>query len=635
MNNLSFLVGMTLFFVQSIESHVLWATKGENPESPLQMLGQGKMSTGASYGHLQFPIKLKMIEQSFDDLEDIVGSYERHAMYGGAAKALRHSMSRLNTKVSMIRGMVVPGALHLALEEDQVDLIEEALNRQQYLSREKRSLSTISQWMGLAGFGSSLYTAGQLNALKKDIDSVTSSHSTIAQTMKFQAVKINNLTRYIHDYHRVVLDAISQVSLGSKKAAMEIHGRSIQLTLETFTNEIRDLVIGLSTLTVGKLHPLLVEPTKLSASFRDLVEKAGLSGLAPLKEDPSFLFSCPTSALVSEEADELTVIVHVPLQTGNLDLYKFISAPILPKSRNSLNFALNINPEMQYLAIDSEHTKGGEYHLDQVSDCKSYNNIRHCPSVNFLTRNVSSLCLYNIMMMQLDNVKRNCPVLVKPLKQEIYSLGINRYILYSPVSTSISFDCTTDGKHVKPFVGQLFITMMKECPIAHTMGFTFSYTTSIYLQRDIVYLPTLYNLDKWFREEISSSDTGEKAVAQLTDLIQGELESSKDGIPLDILLERIQHRSTRLISWYLELLQHIIAVIALVYFIHKSYVTFKSKALPTLKPYLPTCIRRGLNRHNSMPVLQNLPLRRVLKPGEELEEVEEGLPPPLPKLAPL
>ena len=171
------------------------------------------------------------------------------------------------------------------------------------------------------------------------------------------------------------------------------------------------------------------------------------------------------------------------------------------------------------------------------------------------------------MMMQVDNVKKNCPVLVKPLKQEIHSLGINRYVLYSPISTSISFDCATDGKHVKTFVGQLFITMMKECPIAHTMGFTFSYTTSIYLQRDIVYLPTLYNLDKWFGKEISSSDSGEKAVTQLTDIIQGELENnSKDGIPLDILLERIQHRSKRLISWYLELLQHIIAVIAFVYF---------------------------------------------------------------------
>ena len=109
-------------------------------------------------------------------------------------------------------------------------------------------------------------------------------------------------------------------------------------------------------MTLGKLHPLLVEPTKLASSFRDLVEKASLSGLAPLKDDPSFLFSCPTSASVSEEADELTVIVHVPLQTGILDLFKFVSAPIIPKSQNSIT--LNINPDMHYLAIDSEHTKG-------------------------------------------------------------------------------------------------------------------------------------------------------------------------------------------------------------------------------------------------------------------------------------
>ena len=58
------------------------------------------------------------------------------------------------------------------------------------------------------------------------------------------------------------------------------------------------------------------------------------------------------------------------------------------------------------------------------------------------------------MMMQIDNVKENCPVVVKPLKQTIHSLGINRYVLFSPIPTTISFDCVTDGKQVKTFVGQ-------------------------------------------------------------------------------------------------------------------------------------------------------------------------------------
>ena len=240
------------------------------------------------------------------------------------------------------------------------------------------------------------------------------------------------------------------------------------------------------------------------------------------------------------------------------------------------------------------------------------------------------------MMMQVDNAKKNCPVIVKPLKQEIHSLGINRYVLYSPISTSILFDCVTDGKHVKTFVGQLFITMMKECPIAHTMGFTFSYTTSIYLQCDIVYLPTFYNLDKWFGEEILPTDSNEKAVSQLTDIIRGEFENSnnsKDGIPLEALLEWIQHRSKRLISWYLELLQHVIAAIAFVYFAHKSYVVLKLKVSPLLRNYVPTCIRHGLSRRNSMPVLQNLPLQRVAELGDNLGDIEEGLPPPQPKLS--
>ena len=127
-------------------------------------------------------------------------------------------------------------------------------------------------------------------------------------------------------------------------------------------------------------------------------------------------------------------------------------------------------------------------------------------------------------------------------------------------------------------------------------------------------------------------------MAQLKDIMQVELEkldNSKDGIPLNLLLERIQHRSKRLILWYLELLQHIIAVIAFVYFTHKSFLVFKHKILPLSKNYIPTCIRRGLSRRNPMPVLQSLPLRRVPKPGDDLGEIEEGLPLPQPKLSPL
>ena len=629
------LIGLVMSFTIIGAYRVEWATDKEDGASPLQMVGQGKMSTGATYGHLQFPIQLHSITNSFDELEDIVTSYEQHAMYGGAAKALRHSMSRLSTKVSMIRGMMVPGTLHLALEEDDINQIEEALTRQQLLKREKRSFSTVSQWLGLAGFGSSLYTAGQLEALKRDIDSVSSSHNSIVQTVGFQAARISNLTRYIDDYHRVILNAISQVTLGSKKAAMEIHGRSIQLTLETFTNEIRDLIIGLSALNSGRLHPLLVEPHKLAASFRDLVQKASLSGLAPLKDDPSFLFSCPVSTLVSEGSNDLTIIVHIPFHTGLLDLYRFIIAPILLSDQKSIT--LTLNPVNEYLAIDAEQTKGGEYSINRVDDCKTYGNVKHCPAINFFTRNVSSLCFYNAMMMQTRGIRENCPVTVKPMKQEIHSLGVNRYLLFSDEQTSISFDCTTNGKQVKTFVGQLYLTMKRNCPIAHSMGFTFSYTSSIYLQRDIVHLPVLYNLDDWLGDDGKSLGLEEDAISQLQDIMRKEFKDSsdfKDGVPLNLLLEKVHSRTKNLISWYMELVQHVVAAVAFVYFAYKTYLSFKHKILPLIQRYIPSCIRRKAG-YDEQPVLQNLPLRRVPKPEDLAAVIEEGLPLPQPKLSPL
>ena len=278
--------------------HGAWVNQEDAKESPLQLIRQGKLSMGASYGHLYFPIKISQVERSFDDLEDVVEAYEHYALQGGAAKAMRYSINRLRTEVSLISGFVKPGQLHLALEEDAENQIEDALTRQ-HLSRKKRSFSKVSQWLGITGFGSSLYTAGQVGALKKDMESQSESQQVIAQKIGLQSLRINNLTRYVQSYHGLITDAISQLSVGTKKAAMEIHGRSIQLTLEVYKNEIKDFIIGLTALMNGKLHPLMIEPSRLSTSYQDLIKRANQAGLTPIIEDPSILFNCSTSTLSS------------------------------------------------------------------------------------------------------------------------------------------------------------------------------------------------------------------------------------------------------------------------------------------------------------------------------------------------
>ena len=218
----------------------------------------------------------------------------------------------------MIHGFVGPGQLHLALREDSEDQIEDALARQE-LVRGKRSLAKLAQWIGLVGFGTSLYTSSQVAALKKEFDNQDSEQRVVSQKLDFQSLRITNLTRYVNSYHELVLDTITRLSANTKKAAMETHGKSLLLTLETFKNEVKDFIIGLTSLMDGKLHPLLIEPSKLSRAYQDLVQRARRERLAPLNDDPSILFTCPTSTLASRENEDLIVIIHVPINTGLLN----------------------------------------------------------------------------------------------------------------------------------------------------------------------------------------------------------------------------------------------------------------------------------------------------------------------------
>ena len=270
------------------------------------------------------------------------------------------------------------------------------------------------------------------------------------------------------------------------------------------------------------------------------------------------------------------------------------------------------------MAVDSEQTRGGQYLAKQIINCRSFHGIRHCPSINFLTRNLTSLCLYNVMMMQLGHIRQNCKLIANPIVQEIYPLGVNRYLLFSPSPTSISFDCSSNRKQVKTFEGQLYLTMIKDCPVVYTMGFTFSYTSSIYLQREIVYLPTLYKIDKWFDDDSLSSELEENTMARMNDLITAslaEFDNARDGIPLNSLIEKIQHRSETFISLCITILQQVMAFLAAIYFSYKFWICFRLKLLPLIRKYLPACVRGKPARYNSVPILQNIPLRRVPKPG--------------------
>ena len=92
-----------------------------------------------------------------------------------------------------------------------------------------------------------------------------------------------------------------------------------------------------------------------------------------------------------------------PFDNGHLSLYKFISAPIKLENQNSVT--LMIDARAEYLAIDLEQAKGGgQYLSEELMNCCLFQGIKHCPSINFFTRNVSSLCLYNVMMMQIDHI---------------------------------------------------------------------------------------------------------------------------------------------------------------------------------------------------------------------------------------
>ena len=69
-----------VFAIKFLLVRGVWVDQGGEQESPLQLLRQGKLSMGAAYAHLQFPIKVSQVEKAFDDLEDVIEAYEQYVL---------------------------------------------------------------------------------------------------------------------------------------------------------------------------------------------------------------------------------------------------------------------------------------------------------------------------------------------------------------------------------------------------------------------------------------------------------------------------------------------------------------------------------------------------------------------------
>ena len=491
-----------------IACFMLWPSisQTENWSNNIYFSRLGKTTKDAAYAHLVAPLPLPELIAATKDMYDLCDAVSTLTNTRNEVINIeRYGIQRIVERIELVADLARENGLKQ--EDSVIDLgnntVTWSLKR---LPRVRRSATTLTaSVLGLAAFGTSLFTQQQLTAIASDLKNIK---YNVLQ-LKTNAFRIFNLTKHVELQHHRIITELLQIDTRTQNLAIANYESQIGLMLQNFRFELNDFLSGLIHLTEGRLSPFLIEPKRLVSSYDKVVQQARRSNLHPISEDTGILFQAPVS--LSKSNDSLSIIVHVPLYDGNLlNIYQYHSTPLV---LGNGSLALTVNPNSAYLALDPHHAAGRELTADQFRSCSRYARYYHCPDTNVLSKDLSASCVYNLFIQDMAKIHDYCNLQVTTQTQFALQINDTSFQLATTEPTRLTYECHTSNK-VSTIKGVAIITLTDECPKASTPSLYLVKTTNLVSHHPILTVPLQQKATEWLQHNVPNSTSVLKAFSQ-------------------------------------------------------------------------------------------------------------------------
>lgn len=315
-----------------------------------------------------------------------------------------------------------------------------------HLSRHKRWI--FAAVMGVVGTFMGLYSAFQIHHIANQI----------AETEETQ-----DLLVHLSNHHTTALEYLSDWMSGTSAALRDYEHINPQIIYIYFNEKVMEfeqtvtkLVNIVQQLQHRRLAVDWMNKTQLEMLHSTVEDYTKKNNYLPLTKHSSDYFQLELSYF--RTFDGVVALLHIPCTFASslLTIYKYISFPIpLPHSTNhsTISVAELINPESNqktkssqllnktealYLVAEADMIAidvNGRYRLLTQSDltgCIQKNHIFLCDKLNVLKTNLGETCLSSLFMKDKAGVKSNCKFEKRPLREEVFPLAGNEFLIFTP-----------------------------------------------------------------------------------------------------------------------------------------------------------------------------------------------------------
>ena len=304
-------------------------------------------------------------------------------------------------------------------------------------NRQKRQLGIA--FLSILNLGVAAYTSSQLYKIHHGLDTLEKTTHLLGAQLDLQAHKLNLL---IHDTKVLegnVKVLINETTVMRQQIILESFIRDILHTTDRVLNEVANFNTGLSFLSVGRLHPSLLNTTAIAGAFEDITRQALAANFRPIRNDPMVVFESPVSVYADKNhvLDTIQILIHIPLLQGAAStIYQFLSNPLLVDDPSGNLALVNFRPSKTYLLLDEQQELATELSESEFRRCRPYPMVHHCPEITFLNKDPSSLCLFALFSNK--EPQQICPMSFSKTQEIINVISPGSFFLSTAEDIQIS-----------------------------------------------------------------------------------------------------------------------------------------------------------------------------------------------------
>ena len=399
---------------------------------PISFKRIGKYATGLSFGHIKTVIGFKKIDQAHEQLANLFQRQEASTSSADDKQMLHMLQHQFSSSTSTI------------------DRLRTTFFKQPENRPKRQLFAGLSFLTGILSFGTSIYNSIEISKIHSELSDVRQGTRHIAHTLEQQDHAISTLTSSVDSIKHTSEFLLRTTGLQEKSILSLRQFGTLSTLLNTHNAEIAAWGRGIESLLHGRLHPTVVDHSKLTEALTSLTKAAAKHGLKPLHQEASSIFKADVSFVATQD-HEIFIYVHVPLvDCEPLDLFEHLPVPF------ELNKMLvTLESEKNVIASDELGTFGTELKSSDILHCHTvkthHGNVYACPNSNLLNRQIRKTCLGSLLFGDSATAAQTCQQKVQRAETTqdfAVQIRTDTLLVYSQENSTVRETCRNGTRNV-------------------------------------------------------------------------------------------------------------------------------------------------------------------------------------------